>query len=392
MKRWTTRALGDLCDVEGGNAAPQGGQHFQDGRIPFVRMKDLGREHFTNNLVETADMLTDASVSIGRMKMFEPGCILFPRSGSVALNHRAILGVRACVVSHIGVLRNLHPELLVGYLYYYLTTFDMTALSKKTTGVDSIAFTDVKKIPVPVPPLQDQARIVKLLNEADTVRRLRAQQIEGTNRLVAALFYDMFGDLNPATTTWPVKHLGSMAKIVTGNTPSRSRPDFFGDYVDWIKTDNIDAIRGRVRSSAEGLSEEGAKVGRLVPSGSVLITCIAGTRDRIGDAAVTHQQVALNQQINALVPNDGVDPAYLCQLVMASKREIQQRATGVMTGIINKSTLASILAICPPSKLQREFGRRAEAVRAIQAEQSSSSDAIDRLFASMLHRAFRGEL
>ncbi len=131
MKHWPIKPLVELCDVEGGNAAPQGDEHFQDGTIPFVRMKDLGRPHFSNNLTETDDKLTIASATANRMKFFEPGCILFPRSGSVALNHRAILGVRACIVSHIGVLHNLRPEITPGFLYLYLTTFDMTGLSKK---------------------------------------------------------------------------------------------------------------------------------------------------------------------------------------------------------------------------------------------------------------------
>jgi hypothetical protein len=48
-----TKPLGELCDIEGGNAAPQGEEYSTNGTILFVRMKDLGCYHFTNNLTES---------------------------------------------------------------------------------------------------------------------------------------------------------------------------------------------------------------------------------------------------------------------------------------------------------------------------------------------------
>ena len=81
-----------------------------------------------------------------------------------------------------------------------------------------------------------------------------------------------------------------------------------------MKTDNIDPIRGTVGVSSERLSDIGAIKGRIVPEGSVLITCIAGSIDRIGDAAITDRKVAINQQINAMVPNEGVQSEFLVSL------------------------------------------------------------------------------
>lgn len=392
MTHWPTKPLGELCDVEGGNAAPQGDNHFNEGTIPFVRMKDLGRYHFTNNLAETDDCLTEASVVANRMKMFEPGCILFPRSGSVALNHRAILGVRACIVSHIGVLQNLRPEITTGYLYRYLTTFDMKALSKKTTGVDSIAFTDVKKIPVPLPSLPEQERIVTLLDEADELRNLRTQADQRTAVLIPALFHEMFGDPSRTDGRWPTAQFKEMGTITTGNTPSRKNPNFFGTFVEWAKTNNIDPIHGIVTRTAEGLSQEGSLVGRVVPAGSVLITCIAGTRKLIGDAAVADRQLAINQQINAITPYANTNSLFLAEMIGAMKKVIQHHATGVMTGIINKSTLESITAIHPPLPLQQKFAERVTEIRAFEATQASSRRRSEDLFQSILHAAFNGQI
>jgi type I restriction enzyme, S subunit len=392
MNRWPTRPLGELCDVEGGNAAPQGVEYFKDGTIPFVRMKDLGRQHLTNNLTETEDKLTEVSAAANRMKFFEPGSILFPRSGSVALNHRAILGVSACIVSHIGVLHELRPEITAGYLYLYLTTFDMTRLSKKTTGVDSIAFSDVRRIPVPVPPVAEQERIVKLLDEADELRKLRAQADRRASDFIPALFHDVFGDPASNMKGWPQFTLGEMCQVVTGNTPPRDKPELYGNFIEWVKADDIDAARGVVDRASELLSQQGATRGRVVPAGSVIVTCIAGSLGHIGDAAIADRKVAINQQLNALLSYDKVDSIFLWQLVRSLKKVIQRRTTSDMIRIINKSAFAGITGIRPPLGLQREFAAAVRKFRELQDEQRASRERLDALFQSMLHRAFRGEL
>jgi type I restriction enzyme S subunit len=133
-------------------------------------------------------------------------------------------------------------------------------------------------------------------------------------------------------------------------------------------------------------------MGRVVHSGAVLITCIAGSRERIGDAAVTDRDVAINQQINAITPTRDNDSSFICQQIGALKGVIQKRATGNMTGIINKSALESISIIRPPLPLQNKFAQRVTEVRALQTDQVASRRRLDDLFQSMLHRAFNGEL
>jgi type I restriction enzyme S subunit len=160
-KEFRLRPLGELCEVTGGNSAPQGEEYFRGGTIPFVRMRDLGGYHHTTCLDTTRDAVTPATVEKMRLKIFEPGCILFPRSGSVQLNHRAILAIRACIVSHIGILKQFSEDIEVRYIYWFLVRYDMGVIAKQTTGLDLVGFSDVKKISIPVPATRaEQRRIV----------------------------------------------------------------------------------------------------------------------------------------------------------------------------------------------------------------------------------------
>ena len=104
------------------------------------------------------------------------------------------------------------------------------------------------------------------------------------------------------------------------------------------------------------------------------------------------RQVGINQQINAIIPYPNSDANFLCRMVGALKGVIQHQAGGVMTGIINKSTLESIPAIRPPLPLQKEFGHRVTEIRELEAEQARSRRRGEDLYQSMLHRAFNGNL
>lgn len=287
------------------------------------------------------------------------------------------------------------PGLLPSYLLRFLKSDEgLNQIRHRCEGAVrfQLKFRDLCAIPIFVPPPEEQERLAGLLDEAYELRKLRTQADSRSAALISALFHQMFGDPASLNNRWPIVPLKSLGKVTTGNTPPRKNKEFYGDFIEWIKTNNIDATRGIITKAAEGLSEEGARWGRIVPAGTVLITCIAGSRQLIGNAAITDRAVAINQQINAITPNTNTDSAFLCQQIGTLKSVIQKRATGVMTGIINKSILESIPVICPPLLLQTEFGIRVAEIRALEDEQAASRLCIDAMLQSLLHRAFNGEL
>lgn len=394
MKHWPTKRLGELCDVGGGDAAPQGDENFTDGTIPFVRMKDLGRYHFTNNLCTTSDKLTEASVATNRMKSFEPGCILFPRSGSVALNHRAILGIRACIVSHIGVLQNLRPEIIPGFLYLYLTTFDMTALSKKTTGVDSIAFADVKKIPIPVPPLAEQERIVHLLDEADELRKLRTLSDRRADALLPALFHEMFGDPVTNDKEWASVRLCDVCDNITDGT--HDTPERLSSGVPFITSKNIRPYEFDL-TSLDYVSEDTHReiIKRCNPRvGDVLYTNIGVN---IGNAVANRLSFAFSMKNVALLqPDSGRLDSFFLEALLNNapfkKSIIHSSSLGGAQKFVGLAQLRKMSIILPPLPLQQQFAQRVTAIRELEASQAVSRARLDALYQSMLHRAFNGTL
>jgi len=202
----------------------------------------------------------------------------------------------------------------------------------------------------------------------------------------------MFGDPVKNHNGWEKKRLKEFGEVKTGNTPSRKNPEYYGDYIEWIKSDNINTPYIYLTKSEEMLSEEGAKIGRIAPKGSVLVTCIAGSLSCIGNIGIADRDVGFNQQINAIIPNKEVNKLFLYHLILITKNYIQNYSTKSMKGMLSKSTFESIVYIFPPTPIQNEFGTLAKKIGLLKNNQNESKEQIDNLFNSLMQQAFRGEL
>lgn len=211
----------------------------------------------------------------------------------------------------------------------------------------SVSFERFGEIEIPLPPLAEQRRIAAILDKADALRRKRKRAIELLDNLTQSIFLEMFGDPVTNPLHWPQKEIRSVCTVVTGNTPPRSDPLNFGDTIEWIKSDNIDPSLPYVTRATESLSPKGKSIARIAPPGAILVTCIAGSPNSIGNAALTDREVAFNQQINALIPKQ-IAPIFLRHQIAVGKRLIQEASTNGMKGLVSKSRLEAVLLIAPP--------------------------------------------
>jgi type I restriction enzyme S subunit len=103
----------------------------------------------------------------------------------------------------------------------------------------------------------------------------------------------------------------------------------------------------------------------------------------------------INPRLLKITPNQQlVTPDFLAALLQhpTAQAEFQRIAHGGTMGILNAGLLKQLKVILPPVTLQREFACRVSAVEKLKAAQRASLAEMDALFASLQHRAFRGEL
>lgn len=241
-------------------------------------------------------------------------------------------------------------------------------------------------------PFDEQRRLAAILDKADAIRRKRQQALALADDFLRSAFLEMFGDpvTNPRKLPQaPVKEFG---RVVTGNTPSRQRDDYYGDAIEWIKSDNLNNPSHWLTQAAEGLSSAGMSVARIVPAGSILVTCIAGSRSCIGNVGLADRAVAFNQQINAVVPNSGTNPVFFYAQVRFAKKLVQLASTNSMKGMVSKGQFQEILFLKPAKREQDRFGSLFTKFSVWSKRLAEGVTISDNLFASLSQRAFRGEL
>ncbi|MBN7576277.1 restriction endonuclease [Clostridium sp. 2-1] len=156
--------------------------------------------------------------------------------------------------------------------------------------------------------------------------------------------------------SWEWVRLRDLGITQTGNTPSKSKLEYFGDYIPFISPGDI--LNGGINYENQGLSEKGKEVGRVSEKYSILQVCIGGS---IGKCAINTMDVTYNQQINAITPilSDFLYIYYLMdsKFFLLNMRNI---ATGTATPIINKSAWETLLVPLPPLAEQKRIVAKIE--------------------------------
>lgn len=290
--------------------------------------------------------------------------------------------------SVIGTMQYIIPNdtVDISYLAYAMEHMN---LSKYFTGatIPHIYFKDYQKEELPLPSLDEQRKIAAVLDKVSDLIAKRRQQLGKLDEMVKARFVEMFGDPVENPMGWEKLALGKRCDIVTGNTPSRAEPENYGNFIEWIKSDNINTPAVLLTEAQEYLSETGFHKCRFVEAGSLLMTCIAGSINCIGNVAVADRRVAFNQQINAIVPKQD-DVLYLYWLMLLSKPAIHSTINMSLKGILSKGQLSEMTFPFPPLELQNQFAVFVKKTEKTKANISRSLEKLETLKKALMQEYF----
>jgi type I restriction enzyme S subunit len=137
--------------------------------------------------------------------------------------------------------------------------------------------------------------------------------------------------------TWGEIAIGDLGRVVTGDTPPRRNPEYYGSAYPFIKPTDMTVGRRLTLSYEEGYSEDGfAKYRKkLIPSGSTAVVTIGSIGQKL---TWLHTDCFVNQAVNAVVPDqDKFDCLYVYYLLKHNLNLVKQADTGASSGRENVS-------------------------------------------------------
>jgi type I restriction enzyme, S subunit len=243
------------------------------------------------------------------------------------------------------------------------------------------------------PPLPEQRRIVGEIEKQFT--RLEAG-VAALRRVQANLHRYRAAVLKAACEgPWQRLPVSKIGEAVTGSTPSTKDAGNLGSSLPFFKPTDLNAGY-YVHEARQHLSEKGAKLARLLPERTVLVTCIGAT---IGKTGLARVACATNQQINALIVNRQValpEWAYWCFVSPNGQKQIIENASATTLPILNKSRFENLELPVPPlaeqERIVAEVERRLSVVEELSALVTANLQRATRLRQSILQQAFAGKL
>ena len=362
------------------------------GDIRLIQLADIGKGEF----------LDRSNKRMNEQKFLELGCTEL-RESDVLISRMADPIGRACVLPvldqrsitavDVTIVRTDRRVADPDYVCFVCNSDRfLQAANNVATGTTRSRITrkNLENLQIPLPPLSEQRRMVDILNHANGIRRLRREAQEKARQVISALFVEMFGDPQTNPKGWPIVPLGELGNLDRGKSKHRPRNDpiLFGGAYPFIQTGDVANAGGRIKTYSETYSEQGLAQSKLWPAGTLCVTIAAN----IGKTGILDFDACFPDSVVGFTPSDQVVYEYVQAVLNHFQARLEERAPQLAQKNINLKILRALEVPLPPLDLQQAFASRVTDIQAMIAQQERMAEASDELMASLVARAFDGEV
>jgi type I restriction enzyme S subunit len=230
---------------------------------------------------------------------------------------------------------------------------------------------------VPLPPIPEQRRIAEILDKADALRAKRRTMLADLDALTRSIFQDMFGEpaINPKG--WEVRTIGEVTECLDRLRRPVTESDRVSGSVPYY---GANGQQGWIDSA---IFDESLVL--VAEDGGYFDAPERGVAYRIDGPAWVNNHAHI---LRALAPH--VTTEFLHRVLRHF--DFTPFISGTTRAKLTQGQLNTVKLIIPPLALQAEFEGRINAVEKLRSSADGSRAEFDSLFASLQHRAFRGEL
>ncbi|MBK6701438.1 MAG: restriction endonuclease subunit S [Saprospiraceae bacterium] len=411
MKSWEIKSLGDICEF--GNGLWTG------KKPPFQKVGVIRNTNFTKDgkLDDSDIVYLDVEQSQYTKRKLQYGDIILEKSGGGPKQPvgRVIIFDKKkgdfSFSNFTSLIRITNPKTvdftyLHKFLFFYYISGATETMQTHSTGIRNLKFDDYKDISIPLPPLQEQERIVAILDEAfAAIAKAKAnaeQNFKNAKELFESYLQGVFEnkgegweekEFGDIITTLTDYHANGSYKILKKNVELKDTEDY-----SWMvrSTDFENDFQNDFRY----IDEKGYNfLSKSKVFGGEIIMSKIGNAGNVYLMLKVNIPYTLTMNLFLIRLNEKkAIPEYIFQYLKSKKGEIQikSRLLGMATKTITKDNVRNIIIPFPPLKEQKIIIKKLEALssetKKLESIYNQKINNLEELKKSILQKAFAGEL
>jgi type I restriction enzyme S subunit len=315
--------------------------------------------------------------------------IIVGRKGSVGAVH--LVREPCFPIDTTYYLHRKKPEQIdLDFLQVALQQLNLNRL-KTATGVPGLNREDAYRENIPLPPLDEQRRIVEILNRANGIRRLRRDALDKARQLIPALFVDIFGDPTTNRKGWDEVPFSEIITYSKYGPRFPNRPySPHGPHI-LRTTDMLPDGTLRISGSPRlAISDDELRKHALRPR-TLLITR-SGTIGRLALFRGHTEPCIAGAYLIEFGLHDTVNEDYVLTFLLTEHGQscLLRGSRSMTLANLNAPTIKKIPIPLPPVFQQRAFAERAADIQATIAQQERTAEGSEQLVASLMAQLFDG--
>ncbi len=394
---WSLAKLADLGEVARGKSKhrPRYDRALYGGPYPFVQTGDI--KESGGRVTKYTQTYSEAGLAQSRL--WPAGTVCITIAANIA--ETAILGFPACFPdSVVGFIPD--PERCDGRFVEYTFRRLRAQIQAEATGTvqDNINLETLHRLNLPIPPLQEQRAIARVLGDLDDKIELNRRTNETLEAMARALFRSWFVDFDPVRAKMAGRKPGfidaetaalfpdTLVDSQLGEIPAGWRVTSLGDVMELKRGYDLperERRPGRIPIvSSSGLSATHCEAKARGPG---IVTGRYGTIGKVFYVAGDYWPLNTTLYVRDLRGNDILFAYQLLRLVDFAKFSDKAAVPG-----INRNHLHEEPVVLPPVVLQQRFGAILSGWTALSAHKDAETNTLAVLRDVLLPRLLSGEL
>ena len=275
------------------------------------------------------------------------------------------------------------------WAYYKFLTYDINGMDSGS-AIPSTDRYQIYSIEVEVPPLEEQRKIVAVLDCIDRKININQKVNDNLERQAATYFQELF--INNANPVWQISTISDLGTVVGGSTPSKTKPEYYtNNGIAWITPKDLSINKSKFISHGENdITELGLKnsSATVMPKGTVLFS----SRAPIGYIAIASNEVTTNQGFKSVIPYSEIGTAFVYFFLKHSLPVIESAASGSTFKEISGSAMKNIPAIIPDRNTLDQFNSFCAPIFAQQKILEEQNHSLAMLRDSLLPKLMSGAI